>query len=165
MDASQFIIPTEGAGREQLKHLRDLHQGHTRKRTTQTLIKIYHDFKYLTGPPKDGLSRYYQRLHELLHEMEETKPTPLVRNDQEILHTYRTGLIRADQFVEELRACDIGNYDLKATHKYLLENENLRGLHLRKLHGMSIKTADAWGSNSSCQDGESVFSFLQIFSL
>ena len=74
--------------------------------------------------------------------MAEAKPTPLIRNKEEILHTYRMGLIRADQFVEELRACDIGKYDLDATHKYLLENENLRGIHLRKLHGMSIKTAD-----------------------
>ena len=74
--------------------------------------------------------------------MEQAKPTPLVRNEAEILHTYRMGLIRADLFVDELRDCEIGRYDLTATHSYLLEKENLRGVHLRKLHGMSIKTAD-----------------------
>lgn len=52
------------------------------------------------------------------------------------------GLVRADLFVEELWTCEIGRYDLAATHKYLLENENLRDVHLRKLHDMSIKTAD-----------------------
>ena len=112
VSAPQFIIATEGAGRAQLQHLIDLHQGHT-KRATQTLIKIYHDFRYLTGPPPEGLSRYYQRLHELLHSMKEAKPNPLVRNQEEILHTYKSGLTRVKLFVDELRACEIGGYNLK----------------------------------------------------
>ena len=78
-------------------------------------FKIYHDFKYLTTPTPEGLSRYFQRMHELLHEMAQAKPTPLIRNDEEILHTYRTGLIRAGLFVEELRACDIINQKPTAT--------------------------------------------------
>ena len=39
VDAPHFIIPIEGAGRAQLQHLVDLHQGHS-KRATQTLIKV-----------------------------------------------------------------------------------------------------------------------------
>ena len=69
VDAPHFIIPTEGTGRAQLQHLLDLHQGQS-KRATQTLIKIYNNFKYLSGPPPEGLSRYHQRLHELLHEID-----------------------------------------------------------------------------------------------
>ena len=42
-------------------------------------------------------------------------------------------------FVDELRACEIGQYTLAQTHAFLLENENLRGVHL---HGMTLKTAD-----------------------
>ena len=130
VNAPQFIIPTEGAGRAQLEHLVDLHQGHT-KRATQTLIKIYHDFRYLTGPPPEGLSRCHQRLHELLHSMKDAKPNPLIRNEEEILHTYKSGLIRVKLFVDELRACEIGGYNLAQTHKFLLEHENLKGKHLR----------------------------------
>ena len=44
VDAPHFIIPIEGAGRQQMEHLKDLHQGQSKK-ATQTLIKIYHNFK------------------------------------------------------------------------------------------------------------------------
>ena len=137
-DASQYIIDPEGAGRAQLDHLQNTHKKST-KSSTKTLKRIFENFKYKQGPPAEGLSRYLQRLQGLVKEMSQAKPTPLVRNDEEILDTYREGLARVSMYKDELRSCDIGRYDLLETHAYLLENENVRGVHLRNLHGLSSK--------------------------
>ena len=95
VDAPQFIIATEGAGRAQLQHLIDLHQGHT-KRATQTLIKIYHDFRYLTGPPPEGLSRYFQRLPtSRLHSYTLNKSEKCIANHpkEQIVQTMKCGYL------------------------------------------------------------------------
>ena len=137
-DESQFIIDPEGAGRQQLQHLENSHLTST-KSSARTLKRIFDNFKYKTGPPPEGLARYYQRLHNLLREMKDAKPHPLVRNSAEILDTYRDGLARANLFKDELGKCEIGCYNLKQTHNYLLERENVRGVHLRNLHGFTPK--------------------------
>lgn len=138
-DAAQFIIQPEGAGRQQLDHLQNSHLSST-KSSAKTLKRIFENFKYKTGPPPEGLARYHQRLHNLLKEMREAKPDPLLRNAGEILDTYRDGLARANMFKDELGKCEIGCYNLiKQTHQYLLERENVRGVHLRNLHGFTSK--------------------------
>ena len=71
--------------------------------------------------------------------MAAAKPMPLVRNEEEILDTYREGLTRASLYKEELLSCEIGRYNLEQTHEYLLQNKNIRGVHLRNIHGFSSK--------------------------
>ena len=42
-------------------------------------------------------------------------------------------------YKDELRYCEIGRYSLSETHNYLLENENVRGVHLQHIRGLSSK--------------------------
>ena len=39
-------------------------------------------------------------------------------------------------YKDELRSCEIGKYSLEQTHQFLLENENVRNVHLKHLHGL-----------------------------
>ena len=144
-EAPQFIIDVEGAGRKQLEHLLTTHKT-TNRNTTKTLKRIFEQFTYKVGPPPEGLSRYHQRLHELVGEMGLAKPKPLVRNAEEILDTYREGLERVNLYSQELRSCEIGRYNLEQTHTYLLSNENIRGVHLCNTHGMAKGLADVSGA-------------------
>ena len=156
VNAPQYIIDTKGAGRAQLEHLLLSHRTSTQS-TTKTLKRIFEQFRYKVGPPPEGLSRYHQRLLGLVKEMSAAKPTPLVRNDEEILDTYREGLTRVSLYKDELRSCEIGRYSLAQTHAYLLNNENVRGVHLKHLHGLTSKQlglSDVNGADADIGDAD-----------
>ena len=112
--APEYIIDPEGAGRKQLQHLLSSHRTST-KSSTKTLKRIFENFRYKLGPPAEGLALYRKRLMSLLKEMKSAKPDPLIRNDEEILDTYREGLTRVSLYKQELRLCEIGRYDLDDT--------------------------------------------------
>ena len=132
-EKTSLQIKTQGAGRLQLRTLERKHNLKTPK-TTTAMIYIW---DHLCIDKEETVEDFRERWDELLTDMSQAKPDPIIRSKGEKRLKYLEAFERGKRFVEEHKEFKKSNTEILDMEKWFTTLENRESLELLTRHGMN----------------------------
>ena len=130
-----YVVKTPGAGRKQLKKLQEKHNTRTHK-TIETMIYVWDNMTIMIS---ETVEDFRERWDELIEDMKDALPEPLIKTKAEKRLKYLQAFSRGKRFMEEHKEFKKAKTKIEDMEAWFTELENQQSAELLTRHGMSTK--------------------------
>ena len=129
-----LVCQVQGAGRTQLDKIKESYKNQAKK-TSGTLIYCWNNIKMQS---KEMVADYHSRFDNLVKEMKEAKPEPLLRTKGEKRLNFIAGLERGGRFLGELKDFRKNDETIENMIAWLTSIEHAAAEDLLNEHGLTM---------------------------